>query len=352
MPRKKTSTAPANRKPSGGISLKGLAEHLGLSQAAVSFVINRSPAAKSIPQRTQELIRAAAKELNYRPNHLARSLRQQRSFTIGVVVPEISEGYAALVMSGIEDLLLQEGYFYFVVSHRHRKELIEEYPRLLQQRAVEGLIAVDTALAKAADVPSVAVSGHRAVPGVTNIVLNHARAASLAMEHLVTLGHRRMAFIKGQAFSSDTEVRWEAIRQAARNLGIEVKEQLVGQLEGESPSPLLGYQVTHRLLACGEPFTALFAFNDISAIGAIQALREAGRRIPEDVSVVGFDDIQSAAYQNPALTTVRQPLREMGMIASETLLSRITAPANSPHPVEIVVEPSLIVRASTARAAK
>src|SRR5882762_7467654 len=103
------------RKPARqSVSLKSLAEHLGLSQAAVSLVINRSPAAKSIPPRTQELIRTAARELNYRPNHLARSLRQQRSYTIGVVVPEISEGYAALVMSGIEDHLLQEGYFYFV----------------------------------------------------------------------------------------------------------------------------------------------------------------------------------------------------------------------------------------------
>jgi DNA-binding LacI/PurR family transcriptional regulator len=350
MPRAKSSGTSARKSPTTGVSLKSLAEHLGLSQAAVSFVINRSPAAKSIPQRTQELIRAAARELNYRPNHLARSLRQQRSFTIGVVVPEISEGYAALVMSGIEDHLLQEGYFYFVVSHRHRNDLIEEYPLLLQQRAVEGLIVVDTALAEAVDVPSVAVSGHREVSGVTNIVLNHTRAACLAIEHLVSLGHRKMAFIKGQSFSSDTEVRWEAVREASKASRIEVNERLVGQLEGESSSPLLGYQVTQKLLDCGESFTALFTFNDISAIGAIHALREAGRRIPEDVSVVGFDDIQSAAFQNPALTTVRQPLREMGMIAGRTLLSRINAPAKAPYPTEIVVEPELIVRASTARA--
>src|SRR2546430_2228174 len=144
MPRPKSGTASRAHKASGqGVSLKSLAEHLGLSQAAVSLVINRSPGAKSIPHRTQELIRKAARELNYRPNHLARSLRQQRSYTIGVVVPEISEGYAALVMSGIEDHLLQEGYFYFVVSHRHRDELIQEYPLMLQQRAVEGLIAVE-----------------------------------------------------------------------------------------------------------------------------------------------------------------------------------------------------------------
>ena len=353
MPNKRSNGAPGARRATGnGVSLKFLAEHLGLSQAAVSFVINRSPAAKSIPQRTQDLIRAAARELNYRPNYLARSLRKQRSFTIGVVVPEISEGYAALVMSGIEDHLLQEGYFYFVVSHRHRDELIEEYPLLLQQRAVEGLIAVDTVLANEVDVPSVAVSGHRDVPGVTNIVLNHSRAAGLALQHLTDLGHRDMAFIKGQAFSSDTQVRWDAVQEAAQKLDIEVHEKLVGQLEGESSSPLLGYQVTQKLIASGEPFTALFTFNDISAIGAIHALREAGYRVPEDVSVVGFDDIQSAAFQNPALTTVRQPLREMGMIAAETLLRRITAPAKAPYPKEIVVEPEFVVRASTAPLAK
>ncbi|PYT77752.1 MAG: LacI family transcriptional regulator [Acidobacteria bacterium] len=349
MPRPKSGTALRARKTSGqGVTLKSLAEHLGLSQAAVSLVINRAPGAKSIPHRTQELIRKAARELNYRPNHLARSLRQQRSYTIGVVVPEISEGYAALVMSGIEDHLLQEGYFYFVVSHRHRDELIEEYPLLLQQRAVEGLIAVDTAVLKAVQVPLVAVSGHRDLPGVTNIVLDHARAAALAMEHLTKLGHRRMAFIKGQAFSSDTAIRWESVREAAQTLGIKINDRLVGQLEGESSSPELGYQVTKNLIASGEPFTALFAFNDVSAIGAIQALREAGRRIPEDVSVVGFDDIQSAAFQNPALTTIRQPCREMGMMAAETLLRRIAAPPGAPYPKEIVVQPELICRGSTA----
>jgi len=243
-----------------------------------------------------------------------------------VDVPEISEGYAALVMSGIEDHLLQEGYFYFVVSHRHRDQLIEEYPHLLQQRAVEGLIAVDTALTGGTQVPLVAVSGHRDVPGVTNIVLNHARAAELAMEHLAKLGHSCMAFIKGQEFSSDTAVRWESICRATEKFGVAVHDRLVVQLEGESSSPELGYQVTRKILASREPFTALFAFNDISAIGAIHALREAGRRIPEDVSIVGFDDIQSAAFQNPGLTTVRQPLRQMGVLAAETLLQRINAP--------------------------
>jgi DNA-binding LacI/PurR family transcriptional regulator len=281
---------------------------------------------------------------------MARSLRAQRSFTIGVVVPEISEGYAALVMSGIEDHLLEEGYFYFVVSHRHRADLILEYPRLLQQRAVEGLIAVDTTCQKGTLIPVVAVSGHREVEGVTNIVLDHALAAKLAIEHLAQLGHRKIAFLKGQEFSSDTEIRWESELGAAKELGLEINERLVAQLDSESPSPEVGYRVTQKLLATGEPFTALFAFNDISAIGAIRALREAGRCVPEDVSVVGFDDIQSAAFQNPPLTTVRQPLREMGVIAAQILLRRINAAAKTPYPKTVTVEPELIVRESTARA--
>src|SRR5205807_2059704 len=125
-------------------------------------------------------------------------------------------------LKSLDDHLLREGYFYFVVSHRHRDELIEEYPLLLQQRAVEGLIAVDTAITSAAQVPTVAVSGHRELPGVTNIVLDHARAAALAMEHLTNLGHRQMAFIKGQAFSSDTAIRWESVRNAAQEVGVRI----------------------------------------------------------------------------------------------------------------------------------
>src|SRR5260221_955322 len=349
MPRSKSAGIQSSRSTpaTSSVSLKNLAEHLGLSKAAVSLVINRSPSAKSIPRHTQERIRAAARELNYRPNFMARSLRRQRSFVVGVVVPEISEGYAALVLSGIEDHLLDEGYFYFVVSHRHRKELLEEYPLLLQQRSVEGLIAVDTECTGNVDVPVVAVSGHREIAGVTIIVLNHTRAAKLALEHLTKLGHRRIAFIKGQEFSSDTEVRWEAVLASAKKLGLEVNRSLTGQLEGESSSPQLGYEVSKKILASGQAFTALFAFNDISAIGAIQALREAGRRVPEDVSVVGFDDIQSAAFQNPGLTTVKQPLRQMGVLAAETVLQRINAPMQQPYPKEIIVEPDLIVRGST-----
>jgi LacI family transcriptional regulator len=264
------------------------------------------------------------------------------------MVPEVSEGYATLVMSGIEDHLLQEGYFYFVASHRHRTDLIDEYPKMLLARSVDGLIALDTPWTQAdLPIPAVTVSGHNEVKGVTNIELDHRRAAQVALEHLHELGHRNIAFIKGQEFSSDTEVRWDAIQEIAAELGISVNPRLTTQLEGDLPATQLGYSVIKKMLASHEPFTALFAFNDLSAIGAIGALREKGLRVPEDVSVVGFDDIQSAAFQNPALTTVRQPLRRMGMIAAETVLRRIARPGMDAVPSRVMVEPELVVREST-----
>ena len=347
MPPKKTTRA--SHLPAKKVSLKFLADRLGLSPATVSLVMNRSAVADSIPQDTKDRIFAAAEKHNYRPNFVARSLRTQRSFMIGVLVPEVSEGYAAMVMSGIEDHLLREGYFYFVASHRHRADLIDEYPKLLLARSVDGLIAVDTPWEhNDLPIPVVTISGHNEVPGVTNILLDHARAAELALGHLVTQGHRRVALIKGQEFSSDTESRWNAILAAAKCLNLTVYPELTTQLRGDSPSPDLGYHVTQKLLAKRESFTALFSFNDISAIGAIRALREAGLRVPEDVSVVGFDDIPGAAYQNPGLTTVKQPLRKMGVIAAENLLQRIARPNSDAFPRLITVEPELIVRKSTA----
>jgi DNA-binding LacI/PurR family transcriptional regulator len=342
----KKRTKEVGEPGASSVSLKQLAEHLGVSSATVSLVINRSPGAKSIPPATQDRVRQAARELNYRPNLMARSLRQKRSFTVGVIVPEISEGYASLVMSGIEDYLLEEGYFYLVVSHRHRLDLIEEYPLILQQRAVEGIIAVDTACSESA-LPTVAISSHREVPGVTNIVLDHDLAASLALKHLQELGHKSIAFIKGQDFSSDSEIRWQSLYSAAKQLGVSMDPRLQQQMKSDSSSPQVGYEVTREILLRNVPFTALFAFNDISAIGAIHALRESGRRVPEDVSVVGFDDIQSAAYQNPSLTTVHQPLREMGAMGAETLLQRISCPNKSAYPKQLVIKPKLMIRHST-----
>ena len=336
-------------------SLKMVAAHVGLSAAAVSRVLSGSPAARSIPQATQDRIVAAAQHLNYRPNHLARSLRRGRSHTVGVLVPELSEGFATLVLAGLEQGLMQAGYFYNLVSHHHRADLLEQAQSMMIERAVDGFIAIDTVVHRHAHLPTVTISCPENDEAVTNIMLNQRRAAELAMDHLTGLGHRQIAFIKGQTFSSDTERRWQAIEAAAARAKIKINPGLVVQLEGESPSHEPGYFAGQRLLASKTPFSAIFAFNDMSAIGAIRAVHEAGLRVPEDVSIVGFDDVQSAAFQNPALTTVRQPLRTMGMLAAEAIVRQIESRVDAGESTgsgtasrRIVVDPELVVRESTA----
>ena len=351
MPRKpKNSHSKSGVSPKAeGVSLKQLAAHLNLSTTTLSLVLNDAPTAVSIPQETKDRIFSAARELNYRPNYLARSLRVQRTHTFGVIVPELSDGYSAMVLNGVEAVLSTKGYFYLTASHLHREDLLVDLPRMLAERQVEGVIAVDTPIRFEPNLPTVNVSGHEDVVGVTNVILNHQHAAELGIGHLYNLGHRRIAVIKGQEFSSDTVVRFDTICDAAGKRGIPIDKRLTIQLSGDSPSPEVGYSAMKSLLATGEKFTAVFAFNDISAIGAIRALEEMGLRVPADVSVLGFDDIYAAAFHNPALTTIRQPLFEMGSLAAETLLDRLSNGNEESIPEVLSVEPTLVVRNSTAR---
>ena len=216
---------------------------------------------------------------------------------------------------------------------------------MLLTRGVEGFITTDTSIREKLALPTVAVAGHKQVEGVTNIVLDHKRAARLALQHLRGLGHENIAFIKGQTVSSDSEVRWSAICDVAQELGIRIRPELTIQLEGMDSTPAIGYPFAKQLLARKQPFTALFAYNDISAIGSIWAFREAGLRVPQDVSVVGFDDIPGAAFANPGLTTVRQPLLRMGQIAAQTVVDQIEG--RGEYVPEIAIEPEFVVREST-----
>jgi len=329
------------------VTLKAVAEHVGFTPGTVSAVLNNSPASRSVPQQTKNRILAAARELNYRPNFFARSLRVKRTYTIGVIAEEIGDAYGSMIISGVERSLREHNYFFLTVIHRHDPKLLHTYYHLLLQRGVEGFISVDTSITERPSLPTVAVAGHRRVQGVTNIVLDHRRAARMALQHLTELGHREIAFMKGAPFSSDSEDRWKAVCEVAPQLGVQVRPELTVQLESDDPSPELGYPFAKKLLARGRPFTALFAYNDISAIGAMRAITEAGLRVPESVSVVGFDDIRGAAYSSPSLTTVRQPLQKMGEIAARTVLNRIENDGD--YVPEITIEPEFVVRNSTAR---
>ena len=337
----------SGQKP-GVVTLKAVAQHVGLTPGTVSAVLNDAPSARSIPQATKNRIHAAAKELNYHPNFFARTLRNKRTFTIGVIAEEIGDSYGSAIISGIEQYLRKRGYFFLTVAHRHDPELLDQYSHLLSERGVEGIITVDTTVYEAPTLPTVAVAGHKKLKGVTNIILDHQRAAVLALKYLKDLAHERIAFMKGNPLSSDSKDRWEAICEVAQQIGLKMDRDLVVQIDAEDATPMLGYPFAKQLLARGKPFTALFAYNDISAIGAIRALQEQGLRVPQDVSVMGFDDIPGAAFHTPSLTTVRQPLTRMGEVAAASLLERIEG--KKEYPSEIAIEPELVVRESTTTA--
>ncbi len=334
------------------VTLKAVAERVGLTPGTVSAVLNNSPASRSVPEHTKNRILEAARELNYRPNFLARALRVRRTYTIGVLAAEIGDPYGSMVISGIERYLRKENFFYLTVTHQHDEQLLESHSQLLLERGVEGFITIDTSIAQPLPLPAVAVAGHRPVEGVTNIVLDHRTAVHQALHHLVELGHRDIAFMKGPASSSDTAVRWKSIVDVAQELGILIEPELTVQLDdpagAAARAPEYGYPFTKDLLGRKRPFTALFAYNDNAAIAAMRVIQDSGLSVPDDVSVVGFDDIQAAAYTNPSLTTVRQPLEKMGEIAARTLLDRIEQ--RGEYVPEIAIEPQFIVRESTALA--
>jgi LacI family transcriptional regulator len=265
-----------------------------------------------------------------------------------VIAEEIGDSYGSAVISGIELYLRKRDYFFLTVAHRHDPELLNRYSNILSERGVEGIITVDTTIREVPSLPTVAVAGHSKIKGVTNIVLDHQRAAVLALNYLKEKRHEHVAFMKGSPLSSDSKDRWEAICSVAAEIGMNIDPELLMQIESDDPTPMLGYPYTKQLLARRRPFTALFAYNDISAIGAIKALQEQGLHVPQDVSVIGFDDIPGAAFHTPSLTTVRQPLSRMGEVAAQSLLERIDD--RKEYPAEIAIEPELVVRESTAMA--
>lgn len=339
-----------DRKPVGKqVSLKTLAEHLNLNPATISVVLNDVPG-RSIPQATRDRIKEAAKLFNYEPSWVARSLRNHSTSTVGLLVPELGSGYHSQVMSGIADYLMEKGYFYFIAHHRHRTKLVDDYCRILRSRGAEGFIAIDTMLENEPPVPTVTIAGQQKINGIPNVLLDHDKGAELALDHLYKLGHRRIAFMHGQPFSSDTDSRWKSILKAAKKRNITVSAELTMRLKQDSISPELGYRCTQALLDKTTNFTALFAFNDITAIGAMRALRDRQISVPEDVSVVGFDDIDAADYCTPRLTTVRQPMQEMGRAGAKLLLEYMETqefPGN-----QHFIAPELILRESTAPAKK
>ncbi len=338
------STAGTKDK-SAPVTLKVLAAKLNLDPATVSVVLNDVPG-RSIPETTRERIRAMAREMNYHPSYIARSLRNRRTMMVGILTPVLSEGYHSEVMNGIFEQLIAQDYFNFIATHRHRAELVAKYPGMMQSRGAEGILAIDTHLAGPLPVPAVSIAGHTTIPGVTNVLLDHAAAARLTLHHLHQLGHRSIAFMHGHPDSSDSDSRWEALQSAAQELGIEIDPALTIHIDEDRTTPELGYPVVERLLRQKKRFTAMVCFNDVAAIGVIRALHDAQIRVPQDVSVIGFDDVPYAAFHSPRLTTIRQPLHQMGALAARLLIDQMNGGQGEPRD-EVMVSPELMVREST-----
>jgi DNA-binding LacI/PurR family transcriptional regulator len=333
------------------VTLKFLADRLGLSKSAVSSVLNNAPLAQSFTPETRERIFKAAKQYNYKPNYFARYLNQQRSYLIGVLSPDLAEGYDASVLGGIEEYLLHSDYRYFLATHEWSKNRIDRTIQMFQERGVDGLILINTSLTSPVDLPLVVIGkGNRVKSAISIAIDNHAGIQS-ALQHLASLGHSKIAFIKGHKESADTEDRWNGVVAAARDLSIKLDQRLVVQLERLGAQQISGIEegaaCAQTLIARGREFTALMAFNDSSAIGAINHFRERGWRIPQDLSVVGFDDVAAARIVFPALTTVQQPLRLMGETAAREVIEAI---ANGMKKRQLILTPKLVVRNSTAPA--
>ena len=270
-------------------------------------MLNNSPVAQGLTAETRERVLKAAAEFNYKANYFARMLNNKRSHMIGILSPDLGEGYDAAILNGIERLLIERDYLYFVSSHHWNRDLIRQRLEVFAERGAEGVILINTPADTAPRLPIVAIGSLQYDFPLTSITVDNTHGIRLALDHLHKLGHRKIAFLKGHFQSSDAESRWAACEQAAQALDLRICNEHVLQLEriDDGLDPIReGYNAGKRLLDATQKFTALLAFNDLSAIGAIHAFRDAGKQIPQQISVVGFDDIQAATIVQPTLTTI------------------------------------------------
>jgi LacI family transcriptional regulator len=340
------------------VTIRDVAGQSGFSITTVSMVLNAGPSAERISPHTRTKIWKVAKKLGYRPNLFARSLRSQRSRTIGVVVFDITDAYCTQILRGIENHLRPSGYFPVVTDLQNDKSQFQRCIDMLLGRRVEGLIAIanpvylDTALLTEfaeRNIPAVVIGRELHKGPVSSIVVDNEAGTRQAIQHVYELGHSRIAFIKGPKILVDSVQRWRGIENCARDIGLKIDPRLVVEIQGRNSTCAEGCELTEELLRRRTDFTALVAFDDLTACAAVRTLTKAGRRIPKDCSVVGFDDIPGAEFYNPPLTTVQQQLETQGSLGAEILeeLIRAFVEKRSAQPRYRKVFPKLIVREST-----
>jgi DNA-binding LacI/PurR family transcriptional regulator len=354
------------QRKSGHVTLLDVANACGLSVSTVSIVLSEAPLSQNMTPATREKVRAMALKLGYHPDAFARSLRRRRSQTIAVLAYDLSDPYCIPVVQGIQLALQPGSYLPLLMDAQTQRVLFDKYLQMILERRAEGVIVIASWVFNETDllsdieknnVPIVIVSRDLTARGFSSVLVDNEAGGALAMRHLLELGHRRIAVIRGPEELFDSAPRWAGMRQAAADAGIQLDPRLVLQLPNlvDSASGFEGgLDCARRILATGRPFTAVLAFDDLTALGVVRGLAEAGLRVPEDCTVLGFDDVLPAAVSTPGITTIRQPLKEMGLLAAEWMLAAVEDREHGKtHPPKLhKAQPELVQRMSSARPAK
>ena len=328
-------------------TIKDVAALAGISYTTVSHVLNKS---RPVSDEVRRKVEAAIIQLDYVPSAVARSLKAKATSTIGLLIPNGINPYFAELARGIEDYCERNGFCVILCNSDDNPEKQRSYLRVLLEKRVDGLIVSsvggDAGLAAglaAVRTPMVIVD--RDLEGIVAdlVRIDHELGAYLATCHLLELGHRHIACICGPAETSVAQMRLAGYRRAMHEAQVPVLNEWVVESDFTSPA---GYQAAVELLAQNPP-TAIFAGNDMIGIGVLRAAAERNIRVPSDLSVIGFDDIQMSRYVYPALTTVGQSILKLGEMAAEVLLRRIAAPAATAVEHRIV-KPGIVLRESTA----
>lgn len=312
-----------------------IARESGFSVSTVSLVLNEAALSRYVAARTKIVVRETAERLGYRPDASARSLRSRRSGTIGIMVFDISDPFCTLILKGIEETLHSTSYLPIIMDAHNEIKQFQRYLQMLLERRVEGLIVIANWLFVDIDplaelerehIPTVLVGQQRDFGGMSSLMTDNEAGGYLALQHLHSLGHKDIAVIRGPVHLPDSGKRWSGMMKFAKEKGIKLRPEWTVDLPDMSdPNSGFegGYRLMGELLKSKERFTAVAAFDDLTAFGAIRALRQHGLRVPEDCSVIGFDDIPFSALASPSLSTIRQPMKEMGRIAAERVLKGI-----------------------------
>ncbi|MEV5707365.1 LacI family DNA-binding transcriptional regulator [Actinoallomurus sp. NPDC052274] len=340
MPEDPRQEAAVPKVPAAKPTIRNVAERAGVSKSLVSLVMRGSP---HVSEARRQAVLKAARELGYRPNAVARSLVEGRTRLIGALVADLHNPFFAEFLDGLQESLHGAGLRMLVGSGRWDPQFEAEAVEAFLEMRVDGLVLLsvvpETLTDTAKNVPVVVV-GERDIEGVDIVVDDDELGGRLAIDHLVELGHRRIAHIEG-APSTTAHYRRAGYEHAMRRHGLE--DRIVvepGDFTEEG-----GYRAAHKLLDHPEPPTAIFAPNDLVATGVLSAADERGLSVPNDISIVGYDNTHLAAIRHIALTSVDQPRRDMGRVAAERLCARIDDPLRVPK--QTLVVPHLVIRSTT-----